>query len=200
MRVTWQPLVVSVALPQAIGSKICIFFFLSAFSFTDTDDSRDSRGREGTVFYSTLPLLHAHEHSDFATFATLHVRWLSHIFNRVTCIYQAATQWDLPPYRITIWLIDDVTLNFCLFTWWFDSSFFVTAIWDGKPVHSNSHQLSPLYYKANGLTKCASHLHLSFGISIKKALMKLNGTYIMTCWTNWKNFEKDQKSFGTACS
>ena len=39
--------------------------------------------------------------------ATLHVRWLSRIFNRNACVYQTATQWDLPPYRITIWLIDD---------------------------------------------------------------------------------------------
>ena len=80
-------------------------------------------------------------------FATLHVRWLSHIFNRNACIYQTDTQWDLPPYQITIWLIDDVTLSFCLFTWWFDYSFFVTAIWDEKPVDSNSHRLLPLYYK-----------------------------------------------------
>ena len=42
--------------------------------------------------------------------ANLHVRWLSHIFNCNTCIYQTATRWDLPPYRITIWLIDDVLL------------------------------------------------------------------------------------------
>ena len=41
-----------------------IFFFLSGFSFTNTDDSQDSRGREGTIFYSTLPLPPAHEHSD----------------------------------------------------------------------------------------------------------------------------------------
>ena len=80
-------------------------------------------------------------------FATLHVRWLSRIFNRNACIYQTATRWDLPPYRITIWLIDDVTVSFCLFTWWFDCSFFVTAIWDGKPVDSSSYRLSPLYYK-----------------------------------------------------
>ena len=70
-------------------------------------------------------------------FATLHVRWLSRIFNRTTCIYQTATWWDLPPYGITIWLIDDVTLSFSLLTWWFDSSFFVTAIWDGKPADLN---------------------------------------------------------------
>ena len=31
-------------------------FFLSGFSSTDTDDSQDSRGKEGTTFYSTLPL------------------------------------------------------------------------------------------------------------------------------------------------
>ena len=40
------------------------FFFLSGFSFTDTDDSQGSRGREGSIFYSTLPLPPAHEHSD----------------------------------------------------------------------------------------------------------------------------------------
>ena len=39
-------------------------------------------------------------------FETLHVRWLSRIFNRSACVYQTATRWDLPPYRITIWLID----------------------------------------------------------------------------------------------
>ena len=80
-------------------------------------------------------------------FAPLHVRRLSHVFNRIACIYHAATRWYLPHYRITIWLIDDVTLSFCLFTWWFDSSYFVTAILDRKPADSNSHWLSPLYYK-----------------------------------------------------
>ena len=40
------------------------FFFLSGFSFTDSDDSQDSRGRKETVFYSTLLLPPAHEHSD----------------------------------------------------------------------------------------------------------------------------------------
>ena len=35
-------------------------------------------------------------------FSTLHVRWLSHIFNRTACTYQAATRWDLPAYRKTL--------------------------------------------------------------------------------------------------
>ena len=40
---------------------VSFFFFLSVF-FTDTDDLQDSRRREGTIFYSTLPLPPAHEH------------------------------------------------------------------------------------------------------------------------------------------
>ena len=40
------------------------FFFLSRFSLTDTDSSQDSRGRKETIFYSTLPLPTAHEHSE----------------------------------------------------------------------------------------------------------------------------------------
>ena len=81
-------------------------------------------------------------------FETLHVTWLSHIFNRNACIYQTATRSDLPTCRITICLTNDVTLSVCLFTWWFDSRFFVTAIWDRKSVDSNSYPLSPLYYKS----------------------------------------------------
>ena len=34
------------------------------FSFTDTDDSQDSRGREGAIFYSILPLPSTHKQSD----------------------------------------------------------------------------------------------------------------------------------------
>ena len=77
-------------------------------------------------------------------FATLHVRWLSHIFNRTTCIYQTATRWNLPPYRITIWLNDNVKLVFvCLL----DDLilFLLQQSWYGKPVDSNSHRISPLY-------------------------------------------------------
>ena len=85
------------------------FFFLSWFSFTDTDDSQHSRGWERTIFYSTLPLPPAHENSDIY-FVTLHVRWLSNISNRTTCIYQADARWDLLPYRITICVIDDAML------------------------------------------------------------------------------------------
>ena len=41
-----------------------IYFFLSGFSFTNTDNSLDNRRREGTIFYSTLRFSPAHEHWD----------------------------------------------------------------------------------------------------------------------------------------
>ena len=61
-------------------------------------------------------------------FATLYLRWLSHILNSNACIYQTATRWDLPLYRIAIWMINDVMLIFfCLLV---DLILgFVTAIW-----------------------------------------------------------------------
>ena len=40
------------------------FLLYQGFFFTDTDNSQDSRGKEGTIFYSTLPLPPVHEHSD----------------------------------------------------------------------------------------------------------------------------------------
>ena len=88
-------------------------FILSGFSFTDTDDPQNSRRRERTIFYSTTTFTRSRTFRYL--FATLHVRRLSRISNRNTCIYQAATRWDLPSCRITIWFIDDVTLIFvCL--------------------------------------------------------------------------------------
>ena len=62
-------------------------------------------------------------------FATLHVTWISHIFNRNACVYQ--TQWNLSLYRMTISLIN-WWCNVCLFTWWIISRFFCYSdfTWD----------------------------------------------------------------------
>ena len=46
------------------NKETVILIFLPGFSFTDTDDSQDSRGSEGTIFYSTAPLPRALEYSD----------------------------------------------------------------------------------------------------------------------------------------
>ena len=50
------------------------------------------------------------------------------IFNRNACVYQAATRWDLSPYRITIWVID-WWCNVCLFTWWIDTRFLLQRLY-----------------------------------------------------------------------
>ena len=97
---------------------ICAWgFFVSFFRIFFHGHSRltghQGKGGDHLLFHSTT-LPSAHEHSD-NYFVTLHVRWLSHISNRTACIYQTATRWDLPPYRVTIWVIDDVMLIFvCL--------------------------------------------------------------------------------------
>ena len=71
-------------------------------------------------------------------FATMHGRWLSHIFNRNPCIYQIATWWEFT----ALWnyhLIDSwCEVSFSFFTWWFDTRFLLQQSWYGKPVDSNS--------------------------------------------------------------
>ena len=53
-----------ILVPRTPRGPFFFFFFLSGFSFTGTDNSQDSRGRERTFFYSTLLLPPAHEYSD----------------------------------------------------------------------------------------------------------------------------------------
>ena len=131
-------------------------FFSIRLFFTDTADSQDSRGKEGTIFYSILPLPTTDEHWDITT---LHVRWLSRIFKRKACVYQTASQWNLPPYRITIWvidwwckvcLLDELTLGFCYSDLSLETSGFELA------------STITLVLQANQLTKCANHPKLPF--------------------------------------
>ena len=71
-------------------------------------------------------------------FATMHVRWLSYIFNCNPCIYQTATRWEftaLSNYHLTDWWCEGC---FSLFTWWFDTRFLLRQSWYGKPADSNS--------------------------------------------------------------
>ena len=81
-------------------------------------------------------------------FATLHVRWL--IFNLNACVYQAATRWDLPPYRITIWLIDDIMLIFvCLL-----GDLVLGFCYSNLTRETGGLEIAST---TNQLTKCASH-------------------------------------------
>ena len=85
-------------------------------------------------------------------FATLHVRWLSCIFNCSACAYQTATRWDLPPSRITISVID-WWCNVYLFIWWIDTGFLLQR-YDGRFELAST---ITLVLQVNQLTKCASH-------------------------------------------
>ena len=50
--------------PPKSSVNVCLFF-LSGFFFIDTDDSQDSRGREGPSF---IPLYHFHPLTNIETF------------------------------------------------------------------------------------------------------------------------------------
>ena len=90
-------------------------FFHRHWSFT----GQQGMGVDHLLFHSTAS---TRSRKLRHLFLTLHVRWLSRIFNCSACIYQTATWWDLLPYWITIWLTD-WWCNVCLFTWWIDSKF-----------------------------------------------------------------------------
>ena len=65
--IIWEMFLVRISLNSVLlllVVPLVATFFSLRFFFTDTGDSQDSRGREGTIFYSTLPLPPAHEHSD----------------------------------------------------------------------------------------------------------------------------------------
>ena len=102
---------------------------------------QQGKGGDHCLFHSTTS---TGSRTFIHLFATLHVRWLSRIFNRNACVYQTVTWWDLPPYWITIWMID-WWCNVCLFTWWIDE--LDELNWHWKPVDLNWDRLSRLYYK-----------------------------------------------------
>ena len=131
--------------------QLCINFFIRVFFHRHMIYRTAGEGR-GPPF---IPLYLFHQLTNIENiFATLHVRWQSHIFNRNACVYQTATRWDLLPYWIIYHLIDWSMMQ-CLFTWWIDSGFLLLQFWHGKLVDLNSNWLS-VVLQANRLTKCAS--------------------------------------------
>ena len=97
-----------------------LFFSIRVF-FTDTNDSQDSRGREETIFYSTLPLPPADKHWDIYLQLCM---WDDYrVFLIATLVFTRLLLGEiLPPYQITISMID-WWCNVCLFTGWIDTRF-----------------------------------------------------------------------------
>ena len=118
-------------------------FFLSKFSFIDTDDSQDNREREWLIFYSTLPLPPTHKHLDiylqlcmFACEMTI-TYFQSHHLYLPDCYMMRFT--TLSNYYLTDWWCE---VSFCLFTWWFDNRFLLQHLdtgnrwtWTGNNYH-----------------------------------------------------------------
>ena len=100
-------------------------FSMSLFSvrvfFTDTGlfTGQQRKAEDHFLFHSTTS---TRSRTLRHLFATLHVRWLPRIFNCNASVYQTASRWDLPPYRITIWVIG-LGCDVCLLTWWIDTRF-----------------------------------------------------------------------------
>ena len=96
-------------------------FFSSIRVFTYTDDSQDSRGREETIFYSTLPLPPAHDHWDI--YLQL-CKWDEyHVFLIATLVFTRLLLDEIYHLiELPIWVID-WWCNICLFTWWIDTKF-----------------------------------------------------------------------------
>ena len=132
-----------------IGKKLKNFsirvFFHRHWPFT----GQQGKERNHLLFYSTTSTRSwALRH----LFATLHVRWLS----RKACIYQTATRWDLPPYRITTWMIDDLMLIFvCVLDDLILGFWYRNLTWESDKIELTSE--TPLVLKANRLAKCGSH-------------------------------------------
>ena len=112
-------------------------------------------------------------------FAALHVRWLSPILIATLVFNWLLLDEILPPYRITIWLTD-WRWNVCLFTWWIDSKFLLQLfdmgnrwIWTRIDYHPC------ITIQANRLTKCASHLKLTFVLAVVVSLIYIHCPYLI---------------------
>ena len=121
-----------------LGFVFC--FFLSGFSFTDTDNSQDRR--EGAFFITDYlsPLPRTHKHSDI--YLQLWMWDDYHIFLIAPLVFTTI----LSSYH----LIYDAKLVFiCVLDdlRYYDTRFLLQQSWYGKPVDSNSHRLLHLYCK-----------------------------------------------------
>ena len=98
----------------------CFFFYQGFLSRTLTTHKRVGEGADHLLFHSTTS---TRSQTFRYLFATLHVRWLSHIFIRIACIYQAAT-WSYFTTLSNYYLIYSwCDVDFRLFSCWFDIRF-----------------------------------------------------------------------------
>ena len=140
---------------EGLTRSIVNYFFLSIrVFFTDTDNSQDSRGREGTIFYFTLPLPPAHEHSDI--YLQLCMWDDYHVFLIATLVF-------------TRLLLDEIYHLIKLpFEWLIDDAMFVCLLdelilgfcYSNLTLETGGFELASsitLVLQANQLTKCVNY-------------------------------------------
>ena len=100
-----------------------------------------TRQKGGGIFYHRLFVTTSTHSQTFRhLFATLDVRWLSHIFNRTACSYHHLIELPFDLWcEVFICVLDDLR--------YYDTRFLLQQSWYGKPVDSNSHRLLHLYCK-----------------------------------------------------
>ena len=128
--------------------------FPSEFSFTNTNDSQDRRGREGTIFYSTLPLPPAHKHwyiylelcmwGDYQVFLIATLVFTRLLLDKIYYLIELSFDWLIDD-AMFVCLLDELILGFCYSDLTLETGGFELA------------STITLVLQANWLTKCASH-------------------------------------------
>ena len=113
------------------------FFFLSRFSFTYTNDSQDSRGREGTIFYFTLPRPPAHEHwdiylqlwmwGDYHVFLIATLVFTRLLLDEICHLIELPFDWLIDD-AMFVCVLDELILGFC----------YSDLAWDGNFTKSKT--------------------------------------------------------------
>ena len=134
--------------------KIFFYIFFIRVFFTDTDDSQGSRGREWTIFYSTLPLPPAHKHwdiylqlcmwDDYHVFLIATLMFTRLLINEIYHLIELQFEWLLDD-AMFVCLLDELILGFCYSNLTLEMGGFELAL------------TITLVLQVNRLFKCASH-------------------------------------------
>ena len=138
---------------QPTSPTSCNFFLIRVFFHGHWRLTGDSRGREGTIFYSTLPFPPAHKHSDI--YLKLCMWDDYHIFLIAQLVFTKTA---------TCYLIRFTTLsNYHLIDWWCDicllDDFILDFCYTNLTRETRGLVLASTITKANQLTKDTSALN-----------------------------------------
>ena len=144
--------------PRALTRVFFFLFFLSGFSFTDTDDSQDSRGREGTIYYSTPPLPPEHGDiylqlcmwDDYHVFLIAKPVFTRLLLDEIYHFIELPFDWLIND-AMFLRLLDEQVLGFCYIDFYMGNRW----IWTCLDYHA-------LVLEANRLTKCGSHPEIQY--------------------------------------